>query len=186
MNNLPYFWNIEDNELRGDPNDSVSEIVRGKKISFSIQDEGANNKHFVLNGKFTLRFHPANAENINLFCMYAMRPAFGSYPIPEKNFRFGDFALVFLEPQTFVDRIELFINKNKILGKADLVEYVDDNHIGKVGPFRKSKSFKYQSEWRLVCIDGPDREMILQIGNLKKISTIVKAEEINDLIKVEN
>jgi hypothetical protein len=32
MNNLSFFWKIEDDELRGDPCDCVAEIARGPKI----------------------------------------------------------------------------------------------------------------------------------------------------------
>jgi hypothetical protein len=31
MNNLPYFWNIEDEELRGDPLDCAAQVLRGQR-----------------------------------------------------------------------------------------------------------------------------------------------------------
>ena len=38
MNNLPYFWGIENDELRGDPYDSVNEVERGRKARIFLQD----------------------------------------------------------------------------------------------------------------------------------------------------
>ena len=34
MNHLQYFWKIEDDELRGDPFDCITEVARGPRISF--------------------------------------------------------------------------------------------------------------------------------------------------------
>jgi len=38
MNHLPYFWEIEDEELRGDPFDCIAEVARGPKIGFTLAD----------------------------------------------------------------------------------------------------------------------------------------------------
>lgn len=180
LNNLPYFWEIEDKELRGDPFDGVDEVARGHIAKFTFPE----GKEVTLEGNWTIRMHPFEPERIKIFCMYALRPLIGSFPVNEKNFQFGDYALVLIKPQEFIDRIALTLKAQGIKGKADLVEYVDDEYAGKVGPFKKLKRFSYQSEWRLVCFDGPGKTMTIRIGSIRDISTIIRSDEVNSKIKI--
>lgn len=173
MNNLPYFWGIEDENLRGDPCDCVDEVTRGNKAKIALAD-GTEFK----GTKWTLRMHPHESEKINIFCMYALSA--GSFPVDEKNYRFGNYSLVLTNPQEFIDIIDSHLKSQNIKGRANLVEYVDDEHIGKVGPFRKLRRFAYQSEWRLVCDDGPGEARKISIGSIRDISTIMLSSEIND------
>lgn len=175
MNNLPYFWKIEDDELRGDPCDSVDEIHRGSKGHGEILSTG----HKFQISSFVLRIGPDTPETINLFCMYAMRPKHGTYPIDEKNFKFGTHALIFFNSQELINRLSTFIKNKAVPAKANLVEYIDTDHSGTTGPFRKLNTFEYQSEWRLVCYDGPGKERTLIIGSLSDISVLVEAKNIN-------
>ena len=69
--------------------------------------------------------------------------------------------------------------------QSSLVEYVDDKYIGELGPFKKLKRFAYQSEWRLVCSEGPSGPREILIGDIRDISVILRSNEINQLIKVE-
>ena len=181
MNNLPYFWRIEDENLRGDPCDCVDEVARGHKAKIALADgtefKGTN---------WTLRMPPHESEKINIFCMYALRPFAGSFPVDEKNFRFGNYALLVTNPQEFIDRIDSHLKSQNIRGRANLVEYVDDEHSGKVGPFRKFRRFDYQSEWRLVCYDGPGEAREISIGSIRDISTIMLSSEINDNITISS
>jgi len=181
LNNLPYFWNIEDEELRGDPFDSVTEIQRGPKVVIPLQ----NGKEVTMEGEWIMRMHPSEPEKINIFCMYALCPFSGTFPVDERNFRFGSFALVMINRPEFMRRAELALKSQKIKFKADLVNYVDNSHIGKVGQFKKLRKFAYQSEWRLVCYDGPRGPRKIRIGSIKDISVILHSEQINEEIKIE-
>lgn len=133
---------------------------------------------------FVIKSGPNTPENINLFCMYAMRPEYGTYPIDEKNFRFGTHALILFNSQEFINRLSLFIKQNSLTAKANLVKYIDNSHSGNVGPFKKLKTFEYQSEWRLVCKNTTGKEQKLKIGSLKDISILVKADNINNEITI--
>ncbi len=117
--------------------------------------------------------------------MYALRPFNGSFPVDKRNFRFGPFAMVLINRSEFMCRIETTLRSQEIKCKADLVEYVDDSHIGQVGPFRKLKKFAYQSEWRLVCYDGPGGPRKIRIGSIRDISVILHSNKINEEIKIE-
>jgi hypothetical protein len=182
MNHLKYFWEIEDEELRGDPFDCIAEVARGPKIGFTVAD----GKEVFMEGNWTLRMYPPEPEKINIFCMYALRPLIeGTFPVDERNFRFGEYALVLINRDEFMRRIESILKSQRIIAKADLVEYVDDKYTGKLGPFRKLKRFAYQSEWRLVCYDGPGRPREIRIGSIRDISVIIHSDEVNKEIRVD-
>ena len=181
LNNLPYFWNIEDEELRGDPFDSVREIRRGPKVVIPLQ----NGKKVTMEGEWIMRMHPPEPEKINIFCMYALRPFARAFPVDERNFRFGSFALVMINRPEFMHRVESALKSQKIRFKADLVDYIDNSHIGRVGPFKKLKKFAYQPEWRLVCYDGPGGPRKIRIGSIRDISVILHSDQINSEIKIK-
>ena len=181
MNHLQYFWKIEDDELRGDPFDCITEVARGPRISFP----SADGKELFVEGNWTLRMHPPEPEKINIFCMYALRPLTkGTFPINERNLRFGEHALVLMNRDEFMQRIELTLKSQKIVAKANLVEYVDDGYAGKIGPFRKLRRFSYQSEWRLVCKEGPGGPREIRIGSIRDISEIIRSDEVNKEIRI--
>lgn len=181
MNDLSYFWKVED-EDRGDPFDCIAQVHRGPKIGFTLPD----GKEVIMEGEWTIRMHPRNHEKINIFCMYALRPLIqGSFPVDERTFRLGEHALVMINPAEFLRRIEATLKSQRVFGDADLVEYVDDKHTGDIGPFKKLRKFAYQSEWRLVCYDGPTGPREIRIGSIEGISVIIRSNEVNKEIRVE-
>jgi len=181
MNNLQYFWGVED-EDRGDPFDCIAQVRRGPKIGFTLPD----GKEVFMEGEWTIRMHPAEHEKINIFCMYALRPLVeGTFPVDKRNFRFGEHALLLINPAEFLRRVESTLKAQRIFGDANLVEYVDDKRTGDLGPFRKFRKFAYQSEWRLVCYNGPAGPREIRIGNISDISVIIRSDEVNKEINVE-
>ena len=176
MNNLPHFWQIEDGELRGDKFDSVAEVMRGSSGTATPENDPENP---VRVRNWVIRRHPPQPEKINIFCMCAVRPSVGSFPVDKMNFRFGDYALILTNPQEFIDRISSQLKSQNIRHRADLVKYVGDDYRGEFGPFRKLIRFAYQSEWRLVCYDGNGKERIFRIGDIKDICIVVRKNEVN-------
>lgn len=181
MNPLKYFWEVED-EDRGDTFDCIAQVQRGPKIGFTLPD----GKEVFMEGEWTIRMYMPEHEKINIFCMYALRPLVeGTFPVDKKNFRLGEYALVLTNPTEFMRRIELTLKSQRILGDANLVEYVDDKHTGDLGPFRKLRKFAYQSEWRLVCYNGPAGIWEIRIGSIADISVIMPSDEVNKNINFE-
>jgi len=181
LNNLPYFWNIEDEELRGDPFDCAVQLIQGPKVTMVMPD----GNEVTICTDYTARIRPSEPEKINIFCMYALRPLIeGAFPVDEKNKRFGDHALILMNRDAFIQRLESSLKSQMIVGDADLVEYVNDQHAGKLGPFRKFNRFSYQYEWRLVCYDGPGESRTIRIGSIRDISVILPTDEVNRQIQI--
>lgn len=182
LNTPQYFWDVEEKELRGDPFDCIAKVARGPKIGIILAD----GKEIFMEGEWTYRMYQPEPEKINIFCMYALRPLIeGNFPIDKRNLKFGDHALFLINPDEFMHRIGSALRSQKIKAEVNLVEYVDDNYTGEVGSFRKLKRFSYQSEWRLVCSDGPGGPRVIFIGDIRDISVIVRSDQINTLIKVD-
>ena len=117
--------------------------------------------------------------------MYALRPFNGTFPVDERNFRFGAFALILINRPEFMRRIESAITSQKIKCNANIVKYVDNSYIGRVGPFRKLEIFTYQSEWRLVCYGGSGGPRKIRIESIRDISVVLHSDQINEEIKIE-
>jgi hypothetical protein len=181
MNNLPYFWNIEDEELRGDPFDCAVQVIRGPKVTMVMPD----GNEVTVCRDYTAKIRPSEPEKINIFCMYALRPLIeGAFPVDKKNQRFGDHALILMNRDEFIQRLESSLKSQRIVGDAELVEYVNDEHSGKLGPFRKFNRFSYQYEWRLVCYDGLGEPRKIRIGSIRDISVILPFDEVNKQIQI--
>jgi hypothetical protein len=172
MNNLPYFWAVEDSSVRGDANDGVDAIRRGTKARIFKQD-GTEIPASVTS--WVLREH-TYAKNTNVLCMYSLRES--STPIDYRVLEFGDTSLLFTQPQVFFDRLHAAVRREELDARGDLVEYVSDNHTGEVGPFRKLAMFSWQAEWRLVVHNGPGGPLILNIGPLNDIARILPTRDL--------
>lgn len=177
MNTLPYYWEIEDGEVRGDPHDGIDKLLRGESARIS-SDDGTEIPVTVIG--WNLRIHPINPDEINLFCMYSLRRS--TFPVDDRAHEFGDTALILTRPQEFLDRIGAAMRDQNARGHGDLVEYVPDNYAGEIGPFRKLQKFSWQSEWRLVTYHGPKGPRTLSIGCLHDISKIVSVAELNQFV----
>ncbi len=64
---------------------------------------------------YTMKIQPTEPEKINIFCMYALRPLIeGSFPVNERNQRFGDHALILMDRDEFQQRLESTLKSQKI------------------------------------------------------------------------
>jgi len=179
LNNLPYFQRTEDRDLRGDPCDGVEHILRGikgKVTTFDGEELGEVTD-------WELRVHPPVPENTNTFCMYAIRPDGGTFRVSERNYEFGPYALVLLDTEQFIQRVVSTLERDAITHDKGLVRYVDDEHVGGVGLFKKKRRFAYQSEYRFVCYDGPGGPREVKIGSIEDISVMIPSDEINSRIR---
>lgn len=177
MNPLPFFWKCEGKDaVRGDHFDSVDEIRRGTKFAIGKSPDQMR----AMTGKFDFRIHPPDSHKINLFCMFAFVPNKTPWPIDERNFEFGTHALVINEVDDFLERMKATLDTNQFPFTSNFVEYVDDDHSGEVGPFKKMRKFEFQSEWRVVCYDGPGDVRQIRMGSIADISELVPCEELKD------
>lgn len=180
MNSLPYFWQLDEDDQRGDPFDGLDHVSRGQNTVIHVGSDPQSMRPIrVTSYEFTTS--PDDAAGINIFCMYAAYPERGRWPVHSSVLALGDSAVVVHNLTEFLRRLRLNLEVNQIVGKAQLVEYVEDQHDGELGPFRKHQRFTGQSEWRLVTYGGNGGVRSLTLGSLEDISDVLPSTGVNDL-----
>ena len=179
LKTLKWFWETEDDGLRGDKLDCVDRMANG--VHMGMRDASGKVVPVKVTS-WTLQERTAEPERINLFCMYAIHRDPNSASIDMRVMEFGDTALIITNLGEFLNRIKRAALETDRLSHADLVNYVPTDYIGDVGLFTKTEPFKYQSEWRLAIQDGPGEPMTLNIGSLAGISQLIRSEDLNDFV----
>jgi hypothetical protein len=166
FNKLEYYLECEDGPPRADP-PRAAEVVVPDRPGVAGWD---------------FRVQAPDAQAVNLFCMCALRPGCGSFPVDERNLALGEAALVLREPQQFIDRAREALRRARISARAGLVTYVGESYSGELGPLRKRAPHAHQSEWRIVCYHGPGCGFSLEIGDITDITLVVQSAELNSIL----
>lgn len=119
-----------------------------------------------------------DTDNANIFSLYAINShAFdeksGNYLVPKKfidefsNHRF----VLFIDPMTFLSRMETAISKLGKSMKSGMVKYykVDEKLVKDLSYFHKPDRLSYQNEFRIVFEDENAVQQILNIGSMNEI-----------------
>jgi hypothetical protein len=181
MNTLDAFWRIEDGGVRGDRIDGVDRMENGTQAT--ITDLNSNIVPIKVTG-WTMEFRPPEPERINLYCMYALTWDSGAINVDPRVYGFGDTAVVFTNPNAFLERLQDALGETGRDFHAELVNYVPRNYVGDTGLFCKTEPYMFQSEWRLACYDGDGMPLQLDLGSLEDISVIVPTNELVTSIKI--
>jgi len=181
MNPLYKFTEMEDNELRGDKYEGVTEIRNYPAGQFIIPSIERPFKY--------QSFHLTETSKYNLGNIYSLY-AISSYgfPIP-KDFHIDDRVKRFGSHFLMIKNLPVFFQlmKQKLLlagyvAYHDFVDYYDKRIInGKISVFQKPIEFEYQKEFRFYVNNKLSQPLIIKIGSLKKISEIHCTDEIKGL-----
>ena len=68
-----------------------------------------NRKELILEGEWVIRLHAPELEKINIYCTYALRPFSETFPVDERDYRLGSFALALLNRPEFMRRVEMTV-----------------------------------------------------------------------------
>jgi hypothetical protein len=177
LNPLSYFWKIEDGNVRGDVNDGVDAIHRGEKGKIFKLDGTEIPTNII---SWEIREF-TNAKMMNILCMYSLRKS--TTPVDDRVLAFGEEALLFTQPQVFLNRLGNAVRSLDLNAEGDLVVYLPDNHAGTVGPFCKLSRYAWQAEWRLVIRNGPGGPLTINVGPLDDIVNVLPTIELIQLSK---
>lgn len=134
-------------------------------------------------------------SNDYAFCMLGVNPNLMTFKFTEKQKRemlsFGDTALLILDSDEFIKRMEKSAKEKGYKLYKNFVKYFDEqkDHVdiflslmlGKQNiAFWKRESYAYQNEFRFVIsAEGlTDEHLELEIGNIKDISAIMKTSSV--------
>ncbi len=198
-NKLSYFKKISDNSdiNRKDELEAISASYQADKVNIEL------NNHALKDLVGQVTFQRPYMDNLNIFCMYAINS--GDFiNITEKNIDkvnkkikldndcllLGDYSVIVTNGKEFIKRIKKAIKKENYGLRAKLVDYY--NPLTFNGSFSKEESifkkrniFKHQNEYRfLISTNTLDKALILNIGDIRDITMLIKTSKINDTLKL--
>ena len=184
MNTLKHFVEEETSSLRRDSNEGTSHLWRGDGVTLSIRT-AADGPFTPIGGLQGLSYRPDALQNVNVFCMYALRESASETFVDPRNFNFGDTFAILIEFEEFMKRLKAAVRATRQELQYDLVEYIDEaSYQGPLGIFRKVSDFSYQSEFRIALLPGTGAALPFDIGDLSDIVRLGPLSELNNRLKV--
>lgn len=178
MNHLSEFLKIEDNALRGDKHESLSEIssITNMEISHKGRKLG-----YAENGRLSL-WH--NELGGNIYSMYALftvdKPE--EIQIDNRCKEFGNACVIVTKIDEFISRIKNEAAKQEIELIFGPVDYLSTKeYIGNWSVFKKPLEYYYQKEFRFFVRRDNSGPFCLNIGSIKDISIIMDAGDLEKL-----
>jgi len=184
MQRAENYAQIEEDNARADKNENLTHLFQVNEV-----------KSFKINGQEipivkNIKIKISERKNPFVFCSYALNEkCFNNRKnnIDNRCLDFGDTALVITDFNQFFKRIKDILSINEDL-YCNVVEYIDKaSYNGKMGIFRKFKSYSYQNEHRIVLdtVNYNEKdELELSLGSLKDIAKIFPSKVLLDTLKI--
>lgn len=183
-NTIQYFAKIEDNDLRGDPDEHAFKYTQSTPGSIltitPIEGEYKGKSIPIRLNKGTLKQYADSAWG-NIFCFYSIRltdkPIGHEFTINSRCSKFGASCLFILDVNEFLVRLDSAMSLLNLNGIRDFVTYHDmSNFNGERNVFQKDKRFDYQQEFRLFFKHDLLEPIHFNIGSLKDIATVYSSD----------
>jgi hypothetical protein len=203
MQTIEYFRGVEhtDKALRGDAYEGASGIFHPSGLSFvsfgDIKIPATN-----LGGP--LAVFPDTVRSWHVFCMHVigftpedpetyetLRAMEDRVRLDERCANFGKHFVVVHNVAEFVRRVDAAIESRGWRSSRRVVEYYELDFAGifdpKDVPFRKSRIFSYQKEYRIVARTSQHTPtpLVLDIGDINSIAGLTTLEEFNTTLKFD-
>lgn len=207
LNAMEFFKRYEDTNNIGDRDEGVQNILQPEYTEIIIDSHEYEKGGKIIRspkraltkegGLINVKIH-LDVSNVNLYCLYKIsREKIAKdnliFNLPkeikeEKNYTH---CVVFIDPQTFIERLYNNV-KDKVLSfKSDTIEYIDKNtYHGDVGIFKKFNEYEHQNEYRVALeplpkLRGSNKEFIVEIGDISDIAVIMKTEQLESVLEVK-
>lgn len=202
MHPIRYFKDYRDaaGELRGDPYEGVVGWYQPNKIGLQIGGHVIQSSDIA----YPVAIHDPELLNKNAFCIYSLNS--GNYQSIDREtledfkrtielhdscFGLGNFCVVILNTQKFLDRVESSIKINNLSANLGHVEYFNENEYhGDFAPekhgFHKRSLFYHQREYRILVdthcsLSSP---YTLNVGDLSDIALLTTPEEFKQQLRI--
>ena len=178
MNSIQKFRKIEDNELRGDQYEGVSEIRNYKNGQFRI--ESLNHTVNFISMHLSKSYPEVYGNIYSLYCISSHGWADPrDFNIDRKIKRFGTHCLMIKDNRKFLYLLKQKLDLIKLKYRFGFVEYYNKNEInGKISVLEKPLEFEYQKEFRLYVERNASDSLQFSIGSMKKISEVFLTDDI--------
>jgi len=213
LKTLSYYKSIEDaGDGRKDTNEGVSYWWQPSNVIMKLSNT-LFGEIIITNDDFAapILISYNKHEYLHIFCMYAVwtngfeliegRINYSTedadrlrnqLKIDSRCFQFGKHAVI-VPAFEFKERLKIALEQTKKACKARLIDYFEDEQFSgqfcdSEIPFKKTKEFTYQNEYR-ICIDNKidhHEPYTLSMGSLRDISALVESEKLNDLLRIDS
>ena len=180
MNSIQRFRLIEDNGLRGDNYEGISEIRNYLPGTFIIPEINHEVHHL---GIHLRQSYPEVLGNIySLYCISSKTVANPlEFKIDKRNSEFGTHCLMIKNNPEFLSKIENALILSGLPFRHGFVEYYDKNKVnGAITLFQKPVEYEYQKEFRIYVERPYIDPFVLKIGSLQNIAELFTS---NDIIR---
>jgi hypothetical protein len=186
MNSIEFFRKFEDNGLRGDNFEGITQLNNYPSGEFEIKSLNYNGKYVSLQVR-------ESYENVlgNIFSLYAVSsftiPNPLEFKIDKRNMEFGSHCLLVKDNPEFLKRIENGLKKMSLKFTHGFVDYYDtDKKNGEINLFEKPNEYKFQNEFRFYIQSGSIEAIKIDIGSLKDIAEMHKSEDVIETLMLVN
>ncbi|MGA3018853.1 MAG: hypothetical protein ABSF62_17165 [Bryobacteraceae bacterium] len=169
-----------------DLHEGTSHLLRGDGGILHMKLPGEENFKPVLEIHGPVRFRPDALQNVNVFCMFALRESASDTFVDPRTCDFGDTFALLIDFDKFMKRVNAAMPSTGQELQSDLVDYIDEtSYLGPVGIFKKASRFSYQSEFRIALLPGTGAPFRLHVGNLSDIVIVGRLSQLNERLQVK-
>lgn len=183
-NHIRYFRSIEDNELRGDPNEGKAYIEQVKNMSILVDEK------VVATAESAQLYFEGKEDYGNIFCLYGYETSLidktkmtrQHVAIANGTKNFGKNALLICDTVEFRNRVETALKGLLKDFRFQPVNYYDHTtYQGELNPFCKSNKYKDQNEVRLWISNEKEEPFEFFIGDISDISYKIPVSDLNKI-----
>ena len=179
MSTLEHFRSIEDEFLRGDPNEGAACLVDSNKATMKIPSLGyEGNPINIRYGNFL--------KTGNIYSLYCLS-SYG-FPTPEgftmdkRNLDFGSHALIIKKPGKFIEQVAKALDERSLYHEHGFVNYYkNQDRLSDLTAFDKSDLFEHQKEFRFFVENDVLETISLNIGSMKPYSEMCETKDLSSL-----
>ena len=178
MNHLSEFLKIDDNVLRGDKYESLSEIKEIINIEISYQGEKVG---YAKNGKLSLWNNELSGNIYSMYTLFTI-DKLEEIRIDKKCKEFGNSFVIITNVEEFISRVKKEANKQGLDIIFGTVDYVNTKeYVGNWSVFKKPKEYSYQNEFRFFVRQNSSGPFCLTLGSIENISLMIDSEDLEKL-----
>lgn len=185
FNSIQFFRKFEDEELRGDRYEGVSQIWNLPSGTFEIPKLNYKGNYISIH----LRESYTNIVG-NIYSLYCISSHGWTSPsdfqIDHKNKNFGSYCVIIKDLPKFISLVESKLIEMNLQFRHGLIDYYDKEKVNrKITLFEKPLEFEYQKEFRFYIDRNSEDPIKITIGSLEGIAELHKTEEVVETMKLQ-
>lgn len=181
MNALETFRDMEDESLRGDGYEGITKIRNYLPGEFTIPEINFTGRHEGVH--LCEKWERLNGNLFSLYCVSSHGfPNPYEFVVDPRVKEFGTHLVMIKNLPIFLELIRNAFRKKGIFWEEGFVEYYDRYRENRdISVFEKPMEYAYQKEFRFYAHRQGAEPLILELGDLRGISTLLEVSAIESM-----